>query len=138
MKEVSYEVVFMYMKKEKPSKDFLGRPLKDFSGKDWWGIPRKEIDWFPRIDYERCVGCGLCIVTCAGRLVYEWDPVKDKPVVARPYNCMVGCDTCAKLCPMDAIYFPPLGYVRKLRDKARAVAKAKSIIKMASTKAENK
>lgn len=84
------------------------------------------------------MGCGLCIITCAGRLVYEWDPDKDKPIVVRPYNCMVGCDTCAKLCPMDAIYFPPLGYVRKFRDKAKSVAKARRIIREAKQRNEMK
>lgn len=49
-----------------------------------------------------------------------------KPIVARPYNCMVGCNTCANLCPRDAIGFPPLGYVRKLRDKAKAITKTRS------------
>jgi len=48
-----------------------------------------------------------------------------RPIVARLYNCMVGCDTCAKLCPRDAILFPPLGYLRKIRDKAQAIIKSK-------------
>ena len=88
-------------------------------------LPRKEIEWYPRIDYERCVECGLCFLTCSGRVVYDWDFEKMRPIVARLYNCMVGCDTCAKLCPRDAILFPPLGYLRKIRDKAQAIIKSK-------------
>ncbi len=106
-------------------KDILGRPIKDLSNIDWFGIPRREIEWYPRIDYDRCIGCGLCLLTCGGRVVYDWDFENMKPIVARPYNCMVGCDTCAKLCPRDAIHFPPLGYLRKIRDKAQAIIKSK-------------
>ena len=49
-----------------------------------------------------------------------------KPVIAWPYNCMVGCDTCAKLCPRDAIVFPHLAELRKLRDEVKAVQKARA------------
>jgi len=109
-------------------KDFPGRPVRDLSGKPWWGIPRPEIPWYPRIDYDRCIGCGLCLMTCSGRNVYDWDFEKMRPVVARPYNCMVGCDTCAKMCPRDAIIFPHLGELRKWRDRANAVVKARRTI----------
>ncbi|RLF64958.1 MAG: 4Fe-4S ferredoxin [Thermoplasmata archaeon] len=106
-------------------KDALGRTIRDFSEIDWWGTPRKEIEWYPRIDYERCIGCGLCFMTCSGRIVCDWDFENMRPIVARPYNCMVGCDTCAKICPRDAISFPSLGYLRKMRDKTNAIAKAR-------------
>jgi len=105
-------------------KDVLGRPIKDLSRQEWWGIPRREIKWYPQIDYERCIGCGVCLITC-GRTVYDWDFKNMKPIVARPYNCMIGCDTCAKMCPKDAILFPPLGYLRKIRDNAKVVLKAR-------------
>ena len=114
--------------REKPRKDIIGRPIRDLSSKPWWGIPRDQVPWFPTIDYERCIGCGLCLITC-GRTVYDWDTERQRPVVARPYNCMVGCDTCAKLCPRDAILFPPLGVLRKWRDKAGAVGKAWKMIR---------
>ena len=117
----------MFLSGEVPviGRDVLGRVIRDFSNTSWWGIPRKEIEWYPRIDYERCIGCGLCFLTCSGRVVFDWDFEKMKPVVARPYNCMVGCNTCAKLCPRDAILFPPLGYLRKIRDEAMAIIGAR-------------
>ncbi|WP_297069892.1 ferredoxin family protein [Thermococcus sp.] len=115
------------MSEESPiiGKDILGRTVKDFSNVKWWGIERKEIPWYPRIDYDRCIGCGICLMTCGGRTVYEWDFERMRPVVARPYNCLVGCDTCAKMCPRDAIIFPHIGVLRKYRDEALAIAKAR-------------
>ncbi|MCD6372995.1 MAG: ferredoxin family protein [Thermococcus sp.] len=94
-------------------KDALGRPVKDLSVIPWWGVDRKDIEWYPKINYDRCAGCGICFITC-GRRVFEWDRENGKPVVARPYNCMVGCSTCATLCPCDAIEFPPKEYIKKL------------------------
>ncbi len=115
------------MSEESPiiGKDILGRTVKDFSNVKWWGIERKEIPWYPRIDYDRCIGCGICLMTCGGRTVYDWDFERMRPVVARPYNCLVGCDTCAKMCPRDAIIFPHIGVLRKYRDEALAIAKAR-------------
>jgi len=25
---------------------------------DWHGIPREEIDWHPKVEFELCMGCG--------------------------------------------------------------------------------
>ncbi len=106
-------------------RDILGRVIRDFAKIPWWGIPREEVPWYPRVDYSKCVGCGLCFLTCSGRVVFDWDFEKNKPIVARPYNCMVGCNTCANLCPARAISFPSLEELWRWRDRAQAVAKAR-------------
>jgi len=72
------------------------------------GYPREKIDWFPTVDQEKCVQCGMCM-NC-GRTVYDWTP--EGPRVARPYQCIVGCTTCANLCMGKAISFPDVDYVR--------------------------
>jgi NAD-dependent dihydropyrimidine dehydrogenase PreA subunit len=65
-----------------------------------------DIPWVPAVDADKCIGCELCYVTC-GREVYEISPgPRPKAVVERPYNCMVGCSTCAMVCPTQAISFP--------------------------------
>lgn len=69
------------------------------------GIAREEIPWYPRVDYDTCVGCQECLNFCANG-VYEWDGNDHHPIVRNPYNCVVGCSACAKLCPMEAISFP--------------------------------
>lgn len=77
----------------------------------WHGIPRREIPWFPAVNADVCIGCTLCYVTC-GRGVFEMQD--NKAIVHNPYDCMVGCSTCATVCPVEAISFPGRDLVWKL------------------------
>ena len=72
---------------------------------EWRGIPREEIPWFPTIDAERCTGCQTCMAFCKND-VLEFDEKTEKVRVAKPFNCVVECSTCARLCPSEAISFP--------------------------------
>ena len=72
---------------------------------EWRGIPREEIPWFPTIDAEKCIGCRECITICKNG-VLAFDETCQKSKVVNPYNCVVECRTCARLCPADAISFP--------------------------------
>lgn len=77
----------------------------------WHGIPRQEVPWYPTVDLQACIGCELCYVTC-GRGVYD---IQDrKAVTTQPYACMVGCTTCAMVCPTEAIHFPEREVVRRV------------------------
>jgi NAD-dependent dihydropyrimidine dehydrogenase PreA subunit len=82
---------------------------KVLSQTPWHGVPRQDIPWFPQVNPETCIGCELCFVTC-GRSVYEIAVQPDGrhhlAVAERPFNCMVGCSTCAMVCPTQAITFP--------------------------------
>lgn len=77
----------------------------------WHGIPREEIPWYPTVDPETCIGCTLCYVTC-GRGVYEMQD--NKAVAQNPYSCMVGCSTCATVCPVEASGFPGRDLIWKI------------------------
>ena len=77
----------------------------------WHGIARETIPWYPSVAQDKCIGCELCFVTC-GRGVYEVRDRKAHP--ARPYDCMVGCTTCANICPTQAIEFPARQIVQKI------------------------
>lgn len=70
-------------------------------------VPREKIPWYPTIDADRCIHDRECIDFCKNN-VFDWDDALAVPVVARPYNCVVGCDACAKICPSEAISFPPM------------------------------
>ena len=50
------------------------------------GYPRDKIEWYPTINEDKCVKCGMCM-NC-GQKVYKW--TDDVPVVANPYKCVVG------------------------------------------------
>ena len=92
----------------------------------WWGIERRKIKWYPIIDRNKCIGCGICIATC-GRDVFEFDFKKKKSKVKNPYNCMVGCDNCSVYCPAEAISFPQKDrreFIQLLLKKYNIVAKA--------------
>jgi NAD-dependent dihydropyrimidine dehydrogenase PreA subunit len=108
----------------------------------WHGIPRRDIPWFPTIDANACINCALCYVTC-GRLVFEMDEEKRKAAVVEPYRCMVGCTTCATICPTEAISFPDRSVVQKIEREhkilklVREEAKAKKA-KVALDKARAK
>ncbi|QSZ27319.1 ferredoxin family protein [Aceticella autotrophica] len=87
--------------------------------------PREKVNWFPTIDPEKCVKCGICM-NC-GKNVYDW--TENGPVVARPYNCLVGCMTCANLCLGKAISFPDLNELREFYKKEGMWAKVKKQLK---------
>lgn len=73
------------------------------------GVKREEIKWYPSIDVDKCVKCGMCM-NC-GKNVFEWGD-DGKPFVANPLVCVVGCTTCANLCLGQAINFPPLNELK--------------------------
>ena len=85
------------------------------------GYPREKIDWFPTVDLDKCVKCGMCM-NC-GKKVFDW--TEDGPRVARPYNCVVGCSTCGNLCLGEAISFPDVASVRAIYKREGIWAKVK-------------
>jgi NAD-dependent dihydropyrimidine dehydrogenase PreA subunit len=90
----------------------------------WKGIPREEIDWSPEIDEKKCVGCGMCVISC-GRKVFGYDKDKKKAVVKNPLYCMVGCTSCQVWCVFDAISFPDPQYVKNFIKEKNILASVK-------------
>ena len=101
----------------------------------WHGIDRNSIDWHPVIDESRCIGCGMCATTC-GRGVYKFDYGKRKSVVVEPNHCLVGCQTCANLCPAGAISFTQ--EPQTTREKAQGIVKETGVFTNVKTELENK
>ena len=73
--------------------------------RSYMGVPRELIPWAPRIDHERCTGCGQCRDFCPND-VYALNDQTHKMEIAKPENCVVLCDKCQPFCPRDAIGFP--------------------------------
>jgi formate hydrogenlyase subunit 6/NADH:ubiquinone oxidoreductase subunit I len=58
-----------------------------------------------------------------GHKVYDW--TEEGPKVARPYDCVVGCASCANLCAGRAISFPDVENLRDLYRREKIWAKVK-------------
>lgn len=75
--------------------DLVGKALPNI-------VPAEDLDRsfkvIPKIDYETCVGCGRCYVSCFDAAHQAIDWVEDrKPVIND--NC-VGCHLCLNVCPV--------------------------------------
>jgi NAD-dependent dihydropyrimidine dehydrogenase PreA subunit len=68
-----------------------------------------------------------------GKNVYDWVSEKRKPVVARPYECVVGCSTCANLCQGNAISFQDIKTVKAIYIREGVYPKVKAILKEEGT-----
>jgi len=88
----------------------------------WFGIPRNQIDWFPTIDYEKCIGCMACVKKCSHGVYAEKDGWPD---VIKPKNCIVGCIGCEPVCPQHAISHPPKSYLEKISRRNNVEIKCK-------------
>ena len=92
------------------------------------GYPREKVEWFPTVEESKCVSCGMCM-NC-GKKVYDWaDGPNGKPKVARPYECVIGCTTCANLCQGGAISFQDINKIRELYRKEGIYPKVNAILK---------
>lgn len=91
---------------------------------NWKGVPREKIDWHPTIDESRCTGCGMCVTSC-GREVFDFDEARNKAVVARPLQCVVGCSSCEAWCVFNAIGFPDKQRVRDFIKEHKILATVK-------------
>lgn len=88
------------------------------SSRSYMGIPREEIPWFPTIDPEKCTNCGACKDFCANDVFAAGEAAME---VVWPLNCVVGCNSCTRACPAEAISFPNneelIKVLRELREK---------------------
>ena len=82
-------------------------------------IPRNKFPWFPTINYELCISDLTCVNFCPHN-VFDWDKETGRPVVARPDDCVPGCDSCAQLCHEKAISFPSQEEFRQAMRRLRA------------------
>jgi NAD-dependent dihydropyrimidine dehydrogenase PreA subunit len=55
----------------------------------------------PKIDMDRCNGCGVCLFQC-GAQCFAFHPVPYKAFLAHGKRC-VDCLICQHTCPQDAI-----------------------------------
>ena len=85
---------------------------------NYLGIPRKEIPWYPSIDYEKCDSCKTCVDYCRLQ-TYAYNKKDGRVEVLNPYNCVVSCNGCEDKCPEGAITFPSTGVIDEVRKRYR-------------------
>jgi NAD-dependent dihydropyrimidine dehydrogenase PreA subunit len=83
------------------------------------GIPREKLPWYPTINPDLCLRDLDCLNFCAHE-VFGYDEDTGRPVVAHPYNCVPGCDSCAQACRTGAITFPSREDFRAILRRLRA------------------
>lgn len=83
------------------------------------GSAREKLPWFPTINYDLCISNLGCMIFCPYD-VFDWDKETGRPIVARPYNCLPGCDTCARDCTRGAVTLPSKKQMRAIIRKLRA------------------
>jgi len=83
---------------------------------NYLGIPRKEIPWYPSIDYEKCDSCKSCVEYCKLK-TYLYNKEDARVCVSNPFNCVVGCNGCEDKCPEGAISFPSTKVIDDVRKK---------------------
>jgi DNA-binding transcriptional ArsR family regulator/NAD-dependent dihydropyrimidine dehydrogenase PreA subunit len=100
---------------------------REYLNEVWYGIPREQIDWHPMVVVERCIGCGVCAISCR-RDVFAFDYEQNWPVVVAPAMCTVGCMTCATICVQDVVEFPSPGSLRHAILQNKMLRQAKDLL----------
>lgn len=67
--------------------------------------PRERFPWYPTINCQGCLRDLECLNFCPAN-VFDWDPATGAPIVARPLDCIPGCNSCAENCKGNSITLP--------------------------------
>ena len=84
-------------------------------------IPRDKVDWYPTIDHDACINDRACLDFCKNE-VFTWSEAESRVEVEHPLNCVLGCTSCAQICPVEAILFPDPAELKRTLRRLRAVA----------------
>ncbi|BFK81010.1 NAD-dependent dihydropyrimidine dehydrogenase subunit PreA [Clostridium baratii] len=94
--------------------DMVGLAVKNI-------IPAEDLDRgyivYPKFDYETCVGCGRCYISCydGAHQAIEWDNEERKPILNKD-KC-VGCHLCANVCPTQSISFGEIKFKKGEKER---------------------
>ncbi len=75
----------------------VSRPLESLENKTGsWAVR------VPKIDVERCVGCGECYMFCPDGCI-EMVQIENRRIAKVDYDYCKGCGICSEICPANAI-----------------------------------
>lgn len=89
-------------------------------------VPADDIDRsfkiIPKIDYDKCVGCGRCYISCfdAAHQAIDWDLENRRPTIN---DKCVGCHLCLNVCPVLDCILPGEIKFKEGREEHDVVAK---------------
>jgi len=85
------------------------------------GLPRIEIDWYPKINPEKCKP-EVCNYHCLNFCPFSvfGKNGDGKVEIQHPYECNVGDESCKFQCPLDAISFPSREELKEMLRKVRS------------------
>ena len=91
--------IYMKEKNYKKIDDFVGLSKLNVINNDELD---KDTILYPKIDYNKCIGCGRCYISCtdAGHQAIKFSEDR-KPTI--DLNKCVGCHLCKHVCPQKAI-----------------------------------
>lgn len=81
----------------------------------------------PTVHSEACIGDQECFNFCKND-VFASDEATGRPVVVNPYKCVLGCNSCMQICPVDAITFPSQLELRRMIRLARDPANPPDLV----------
>jgi len=81
------------------------------------GIPRENIPWDPKIDYEKCIACGKCVDFCHVGAFRIEETGCQKRTVVNPDKYIVFCRGREDVCPTGAITHPSEEETQKIITK---------------------
>ena len=93
--------IYMKEKNYKKVSEFVGLSKSNLIKNDELD---KETIQFPKFNYDRCIGCGRCYISCrdGGHQAIKFD--EERTPVLNGKKC-VGCGLCRLVCPQKAISF---------------------------------
>lgn len=102
--------IFMKEKGYNKVSDFIGAAKCNLINND--ELEKDTIE-FPRFNYEKCIGCGRCYISCfdGGHQAIKFD--KNRKPILDPSKC-VGCQLCRLVCPQKAIDVAPKRIIKKV------------------------
>jgi ferredoxin len=65
--------------------------------------PEESFRGLPRVDVDRCIGCGGCAAVCPSRLIRVTDLDQHTRALTFLYERCIYCGRCAEVCPEGAI-----------------------------------
>ncbi|MBP3255607.1 MAG: NAD-dependent dihydropyrimidine dehydrogenase subunit PreA [Clostridia bacterium] len=95
--------IFMREKNFKKVSDFVGKSKANVINNDEL---EKDTVEFPKFNYEKCIGCGRCFISCrdGGHNAIKFN--EDRKPTIDGSKC-VGCQLCRLVCPQSAIGILP-------------------------------